>query len=191
MSPSSTAGQIFCVFFALFGIPLNMVVLNRVGKYMLAIERNICGFLEVKTGRRVRRSLITKSNIPSMFSNPSRFKEKYTSGHSSLLPPLSHLRRGVPAFLSIWCLTCQEQLSSLLCPWSCFSSRRAGLTPRPSTTALSPSVPLVLETLWQVKHSNHLWTHTVGLLKGICVILFSNFGSFNSIWLLSALYTLY
>lgn len=67
MSPSSTAGQIFCVFFALFGIPLNMVVLNRVGKYMLAIERNISDFLEVKTGRRVRRSLITKSNIPSLF----------------------------------------------------------------------------------------------------------------------------
>ncbi|KAM7403979.1 hypothetical protein PAMA_004409 [Pampus argenteus] len=52
ISPSSTAGQIFCVFFALFGIPLNMVVLNRVGKYMLAIERNISDFLEGKTGRR-------------------------------------------------------------------------------------------------------------------------------------------
>nr|XP_057946959.1 potassium channel subfamily K member 17 [Doryrhamphus excisus] len=52
MSPSSTAGQIFCVFFALFGIPLNMVVLNRVGKYMLVIERNISNYLEGKTGRR-------------------------------------------------------------------------------------------------------------------------------------------
>ncbi|XP_045918865.1 potassium channel subfamily K member 17 [Micropterus dolomieu] len=52
MSPRSTAGQIFCVFFALFGIPLNIVVLNRVGKYMLAIERNISDFLEGKTGRR-------------------------------------------------------------------------------------------------------------------------------------------
>ncbi|XP_034714995.1 potassium channel subfamily K member 17 [Etheostoma cragini] len=52
ISPRSTAGQIFCVFFALFGIPLNMVVLNRVGKYMLAIERNISDFLEGKTGRR-------------------------------------------------------------------------------------------------------------------------------------------
>uniref|UniRef100_A0A3P9BU21 Potassium channel, subfamily K, member 17 n=1 Tax=Maylandia zebra TaxID=106582 RepID=A0A3P9BU21_9CICH len=30
--PSTTGGQIFCVFFALFGIPLNIVVLNRVGK---------------------------------------------------------------------------------------------------------------------------------------------------------------
>ncbi|XP_068195360.1 potassium channel subfamily K member 16 [Antennarius striatus] len=52
MSPSSDAGQIFCVFFALFGIPLNVVVLNRVGKYMLAIERNISDFLEKKTKRR-------------------------------------------------------------------------------------------------------------------------------------------
>ncbi|XP_070698818.1 potassium channel subfamily K member 17 [Pempheris klunzingeri] len=52
MSPSSTAGQIFCVFFALFGIPLNMVVLNRVGKYMLVIERNISDFVQGKTRRR-------------------------------------------------------------------------------------------------------------------------------------------
>ncbi|KAM6912810.1 potassium channel subfamily K member 17-like [Xenentodon cancila] len=52
MSPSSTVGQIFCVFFALFGIPLNMVVLNRVGKYMLAIERNISDFLQEKTGHK-------------------------------------------------------------------------------------------------------------------------------------------
>lgn len=59
MSPSSTAGQIFCVFFALFGIPLNMVVLNRVGKYMLVIERNISDFLEGKTGRKVSVSNIT------------------------------------------------------------------------------------------------------------------------------------
>nr|XP_023850796.1 potassium channel subfamily K member 16-like [Salvelinus alpinus] len=52
MSPSTTAGQIFCVFFALFGIPLNMVVLNRVGKYMLAIERNACDFIQGKTNHR-------------------------------------------------------------------------------------------------------------------------------------------
>ncbi|XP_040056032.1 potassium channel subfamily K member 17 [Gasterosteus aculeatus] len=52
MSPSTTTGQIFCVFYAVFGIPLNLVVLNRVGKYMLAIERNISDFLEGKTGRR-------------------------------------------------------------------------------------------------------------------------------------------
>ncbi|KAF7649940.1 hypothetical protein LDENG_00133720 [Lucifuga dentata] len=52
ISPSTTAGQIFCVFFALIGIPLNVVVLNRVGKYMLAIERNICDFLQQKTSRK-------------------------------------------------------------------------------------------------------------------------------------------
>uniref|UniRef100_A0A3Q2X9G7 Potassium channel, subfamily K, member 17 n=1 Tax=Hippocampus comes TaxID=109280 RepID=A0A3Q2X9G7_HIPCM len=52
MSPSSTTGQIFCVFFALFGIPLNMVVLNRVGKYMVVIERKTSDFLERKTGKR-------------------------------------------------------------------------------------------------------------------------------------------
>lgn len=54
MSPSSTAAQIFCVFFALFGIPLNMVVLNRVGKYMLVSEKNIANFLEERSGGRVR-----------------------------------------------------------------------------------------------------------------------------------------
>lgn len=53
MSPSSTTAQIFCVFFALFGIPLNVVVLNRVGKYMLASMRNLADFLEEKSGRRV------------------------------------------------------------------------------------------------------------------------------------------
>ena len=53
MSPSTTAGQIFCVFFALFGIPLNMVVLNRVGKYMLAIERKASDFIQGKTNHRV------------------------------------------------------------------------------------------------------------------------------------------
>lgn len=54
MSPNTTAGQIFCVFFALVGIPLNMLVLNRVGKYMLVIERNISNFLEEKMGKMVR-----------------------------------------------------------------------------------------------------------------------------------------
>ncbi|XP_013865710.1 potassium channel subfamily K member 17 isoform X2 [Austrofundulus limnaeus] len=52
MSPTTTVGQIFCVFFALFGIPLNVVVLNRVGKYMLALERNISDFIEGKTKRK-------------------------------------------------------------------------------------------------------------------------------------------
>ncbi|XP_023250500.1 potassium channel subfamily K member 17-like [Seriola lalandi dorsalis] len=58
ISPSSTTGQIFCVFFAVFGIPLNMVVLNRVGKYMLVIERNVSDFLEGKTRRKCTRFFV-------------------------------------------------------------------------------------------------------------------------------------
>ncbi|XP_072498100.1 potassium channel subfamily K member 16 [Notamacropus eugenii] len=32
LSPSTEAGQIFCIFYALFGIPLNVVFLNHLGK---------------------------------------------------------------------------------------------------------------------------------------------------------------
>ncbi|XP_066512444.1 potassium channel subfamily K member 17-like [Hoplias malabaricus] len=48
ISPNTMSGQIFCVVFALFGIPLNLLVLNRVGKYMLAIERKFCNFVAKK-----------------------------------------------------------------------------------------------------------------------------------------------
>ncbi|XP_056111777.1 potassium channel subfamily K member 17 [Rhinichthys klamathensis goyatoka] len=65
--PLTTAGQIFCVLFALFGIPLNVVILNRVGKYMLAIERNFCNFLEKKIdrGKCVRISIHSISFVSS------------------------------------------------------------------------------------------------------------------------------
>ncbi|KAM9355025.1 LOW QUALITY PROTEIN: potassium channel subfamily K member 17-like [Pholidichthys leucotaenia] len=43
MSPSTSSGQIFCVFFAVLVFPAHCWVLNRVGKYMLATERKICG----------------------------------------------------------------------------------------------------------------------------------------------------
>uniref|UniRef100_A0A669DBK8 Potassium channel, subfamily K, member 17 n=1 Tax=Oreochromis niloticus TaxID=8128 RepID=A0A669DBK8_ORENI len=36
----TAGGQIFCVFFALFGIPLNIVVLNRVGEIILQRKTN-------------------------------------------------------------------------------------------------------------------------------------------------------
>ncbi|MEE6473565.1 hypothetical protein FKM82_010083 [Ascaphus truei] len=32
LSPSTVAGQVFCVFYALFGVPLNLAFLNQVGK---------------------------------------------------------------------------------------------------------------------------------------------------------------
>lgn len=46
-------GQMFCVIYAIFGIPLNMLVLNQVGKYMLAIEKNFCNSIAKKTTNQV------------------------------------------------------------------------------------------------------------------------------------------
>ncbi|KAH1174002.1 hypothetical protein KIL84_017841, partial [Mauremys mutica] len=36
LSPSTVSAQIFCIFFALFGIPLNLILLNRIGQLMLS-----------------------------------------------------------------------------------------------------------------------------------------------------------
>ncbi|XP_066479312.1 potassium channel subfamily K member 17 [Tiliqua scincoides] len=36
LSPSTVTAQVFCIFFALFGIPLNLVLLNRIGQLMLS-----------------------------------------------------------------------------------------------------------------------------------------------------------
>uniref|UniRef100_A0A8C8RHZ4 Potassium two pore domain channel subfamily K member 17 n=1 Tax=Pelusios castaneus TaxID=367368 RepID=A0A8C8RHZ4_9SAUR len=36
LSPSTVTAQIFCIFFALFGIPLNLILLNRLGQLMLS-----------------------------------------------------------------------------------------------------------------------------------------------------------
>ncbi|KAM7061941.1 potassium channel subfamily K member 17 [Acridotheres tristis] len=35
LSPSTAVGRIFCIVFALFGIPLNLVLLNKIGQLML------------------------------------------------------------------------------------------------------------------------------------------------------------
>lgn len=110
MSPSSTGGQIFCVFFALFGIPLNMMVLNRVGKYMLVIERNISDFLEGKTGRRVRRCR------PIEYQTCVRSFQKvfYCIFHFFIPPPPPHLTAEVyPFFCPPGVLFIRS--SSLLC----------------------------------------------------------------------------
>ena len=43
LAPSTEAGQVFCVFYALVGIPLNVVVLNHLGAglhaHLAALER--------------------------------------------------------------------------------------------------------------------------------------------------------
>uniref|UniRef100_A0A670Y6G2 Potassium two pore domain channel subfamily K member 17 n=1 Tax=Pseudonaja textilis TaxID=8673 RepID=A0A670Y6G2_PSETE len=36
LSPNSVVSQVFCIFFALFGIPLNLILLNRIGQLMLS-----------------------------------------------------------------------------------------------------------------------------------------------------------
>ncbi|XP_072136231.1 potassium channel, subfamily K, member 16 [Mobula birostris] len=44
LSPSTVGGQVFCVFYALFGIPLNLTFLNHLGRsmngYMKRLEKN-------------------------------------------------------------------------------------------------------------------------------------------------------
>ncbi|MBN3279413.1 KCNKG protein, partial [Polyodon spathula] len=45
LSPSTVSGQVFCVFYALFGIPLNLAFLNQLGKGLTAhlgrLERSV------------------------------------------------------------------------------------------------------------------------------------------------------
>ncbi|KAM3932685.1 potassium channel subfamily K member 17 [Leptodactylus fuscus] len=50
-SPSTMGGQIFCVFFALFGIPLNLILLNRIGEKMLRLVQRSAEYLGRKIGR--------------------------------------------------------------------------------------------------------------------------------------------
>uniref|UniRef100_A0A8B9RSM4 Potassium two pore domain channel subfamily K member 16 n=1 Tax=Accipiter nisus TaxID=211598 RepID=A0A8B9RSM4_9AVES len=46
LAPSTVAGQIFCVFYALFGVPLNLTFLNQLGKglndHLITLERWVC-----------------------------------------------------------------------------------------------------------------------------------------------------
>ncbi|XP_025889827.1 potassium channel subfamily K member 17-like [Nothoprocta perdicaria] len=48
LSPSTAAGRIFCIFFALFGIPLNLVLLNSIGQLMLSGVQHCAHHLEEK-----------------------------------------------------------------------------------------------------------------------------------------------
>ncbi|XP_063774912.1 potassium channel subfamily K member 17 [Pseudophryne corroboree] len=50
LSPTTMGGRIFCVFFALFGIPLNLILLNRIGRKMLYVVHRYSDFM----GRKVR-----------------------------------------------------------------------------------------------------------------------------------------
>ncbi|XP_060611072.2 potassium channel subfamily K member 17 [Anolis sagrei] len=43
LSPSTEVAQVLCIFFALFGIPLNLILLNRIGQLMLSAVQ-LCAF---------------------------------------------------------------------------------------------------------------------------------------------------
>ncbi|XP_015675114.1 potassium channel subfamily K member 17 [Protobothrops mucrosquamatus] len=43
LSPNTVASQVLCIFFALFGIPLNLILLNRIGQLMLS-GVHLCAF---------------------------------------------------------------------------------------------------------------------------------------------------
>ncbi|XP_041878865.1 potassium channel subfamily K member 17 isoform X2 [Corvus kubaryi] len=48
LSPSTVVGRIFCIVFALFGIPLNLVLLNEIGQLMLlGVQHCACRLEEV------------------------------------------------------------------------------------------------------------------------------------------------
>ncbi|CAH2256236.1 potassium channel subfamily K member 17 [Pelobates cultripes] len=48
ISPATVGGRIFCIFFALFGIPLNLILLNRIGQRMLSAVHKCANLLEEK-----------------------------------------------------------------------------------------------------------------------------------------------
>ncbi|XP_042728176.1 potassium channel subfamily K member 16-like isoform X2 [Lagopus leucura] len=52
LRPKTVGGQIFCVFFALFGIPLNIVFLHRVGKILSLLCKKLGIFLYEKGMRK-------------------------------------------------------------------------------------------------------------------------------------------
>ncbi|XP_073527816.1 potassium channel subfamily K member 17 [Phyllobates terribilis] len=52
LSPSTVGGRVFCIFFALFGIPLNLILLNRIGRRMLGLVQRSADLLGRKVGRK-------------------------------------------------------------------------------------------------------------------------------------------
>ncbi|KAG8430039.1 hypothetical protein GDO86_018609, partial [Hymenochirus boettgeri] len=59
--PTTSAGQVFCIFFALFGIPLNVILLNRIGQKMLLLV-HMCANLLGKSIHRQRMIKILTSS---------------------------------------------------------------------------------------------------------------------------------
>ncbi|NXJ99930.1 KCNKH protein, partial [Corythaixoides concolor] len=61
LSPSTVAGRIFCILFALFGIPLNLVLLNEIGQLMLLGVQHCAHRLEEVFRWQKKASLLIKT----------------------------------------------------------------------------------------------------------------------------------
>ncbi|NXL36038.1 KCNKH protein, partial [Glaucidium brasilianum] len=61
LSPSTAAGRIFCILFALFGIPLNLVLLNEIGQLMLLGVQHCAHHLEEVFHWQKKASLLIKT----------------------------------------------------------------------------------------------------------------------------------
>ncbi|XP_074676751.1 potassium channel subfamily K member 17-like [Strix aluco] len=61
LSPSTAAGRIFCILFALFGIPLNLVLLNEIGQLMLLGVQHCAHRLEEVFHWQKKASLLIKT----------------------------------------------------------------------------------------------------------------------------------
>ncbi|XP_008493826.1 potassium channel subfamily K member 17 [Calypte anna] len=61
LSPSTAAGRIFCIVFALFGIPLNLVLLNEIGQLMLLGVQHCAHRLEELFHWQKKASLLIKT----------------------------------------------------------------------------------------------------------------------------------
>ncbi|XP_009557138.2 potassium channel subfamily K member 16 [Cuculus canorus] len=59
LRPKTAGGQIFCVFFALFGIPLNIVFLHHVGKMLSLLCKKLGKFLHEKGMRKKKIKFFT------------------------------------------------------------------------------------------------------------------------------------
>uniref|UniRef100_A0A8C3Q1U4 Potassium channel subfamily K member n=1 Tax=Chrysolophus pictus TaxID=9089 RepID=A0A8C3Q1U4_CHRPC len=61
LSPSTAAGRIFCILFALFGIPLNLVLMNEIGQLMLLGVQRSAHHLEEMFHLKIKAALLMKT----------------------------------------------------------------------------------------------------------------------------------
>ncbi|XP_010135087.1 PREDICTED: potassium channel subfamily K member 17, partial [Buceros rhinoceros silvestris] len=63
LSPSTATGRIFCILFALFGIPLNLVLLNEIGQLILLGVQHSAHYLEELFHWQKKTSLLIKTCV--------------------------------------------------------------------------------------------------------------------------------